>query len=313
MAPGEPSKCAQVGPAWPVCGGGRCHGEPFAYHIVNRYFDQFIPRAIALADEARCNGSCMPYSYMTQSWIASLYLDCANAGMLSWPGNGGPVGRPTLHCPNVSHSAAPCSAHARPTPLATHCLLLTLTSRYGLLMCYGHPRLLRWPLSKQRFGVEISSSMPSHTMGSQLFDASLLSSLGYAKAIANDVGIPAPVSVRAYMYRFPQRLTMPRLPDLSLPCRGDCRSASVTFQGGRERHCLAAQARYCRLSFGAEPRRANRCASTCVWRDEPSGADVILTYETAYGTPSTVLSCPTASRWQLRGRETTQGPRLWSR
>ena len=101
MAPDEPNKCAMVGPAWPVCGGGRCHGEPFAYHIVNRYFDQFIPKAIALADEARRNGSDMPYTYMTQSWIASLYLDCANAGMLSWPGCGGPVGRPTLHCPNV--------------------------------------------------------------------------------------------------------------------------------------------------------------------------------------------------------------------
>ena len=164
MAPDEPSKCAQVGPAWPVCGGGRCHGEPFAYHIVNRYFDQFIPRAIALADEARHNGSGMPYNYMTQSWIASLYLDCANAGMLSWPGSGGPAGRPTLHCPNVSDSVAR-AVRARPTPLGTRCLLLLLTNRYGLLPYYGHRRLLRWLLSKQRSGVAISFFMVSHTMG----------------------------------------------------------------------------------------------------------------------------------------------------
>jgi hypothetical protein len=105
LAPGEPNKCAKVGPAWPVCGGGRCNGEPWAYHIVNRYFDVFIPKAIALAEESRQNGT-TPYTYMTQSWVASLYLDCANAGMLSWPGGGGAIGRPTLHCPNATAVAA---------------------------------------------------------------------------------------------------------------------------------------------------------------------------------------------------------------
>ena len=40
---------------------------------------------------------------MTQSWVASLYLDCANAGMLSWPGNGAArSGLPVLHCPNAT-------------------------------------------------------------------------------------------------------------------------------------------------------------------------------------------------------------------
>jgi len=72
---------------------------------VNRYFDEFIPRAIALAEEGRRNGTA--YSYMTQSWVVSLYLDCPNAGMMSWPGNGAEsVGRPNLHCPNASSIAA---------------------------------------------------------------------------------------------------------------------------------------------------------------------------------------------------------------
>ena len=72
---------------------------------MNRYFDEFIPRAIALAEEGRRNGTA--YSYMTQSWVVSLYLDCPNAGMMSWPGNGAEsVGRPNLHCPNASSIAA---------------------------------------------------------------------------------------------------------------------------------------------------------------------------------------------------------------
>ena len=38
-----------------------------------------------------------------QSWVASLYLDCENAGMKSWPGSGHLTpGMPTLHCPNAS-------------------------------------------------------------------------------------------------------------------------------------------------------------------------------------------------------------------
>ena len=39
--------------------------------------------------------------------ILSLYLDCPNAGMLSWPGNGAEkAGTPTLHCPNSSSVTA---------------------------------------------------------------------------------------------------------------------------------------------------------------------------------------------------------------
>jgi hypothetical protein len=52
LAPGEPNRCAITmhGP-----------GEPWAYHILNRYFDSFIPKGIALAEQAR--GSSTPYKY----------------------------------------------------------------------------------------------------------------------------------------------------------------------------------------------------------------------------------------------------------
>ena len=90
LTPGEPRVCAKVTPRWPkICAHdpANCQrGEPWAYHIVNRYFDEFLPRAIALAEEGRRNGTA--YSYMTQPWVASLYLDCEGAGWRSWPGSG---------------------------------------------------------------------------------------------------------------------------------------------------------------------------------------------------------------------------------
>ena len=100
LHPGEPDVCAKVG-------AGNAHGatdpfgtgEPWAYHIVNRYFDEFIPKAIALAEAGRRAGT--KYTYMAQSWVVSLYLDCERAGMLSWPGSGAAEpGMPVLHCPN---------------------------------------------------------------------------------------------------------------------------------------------------------------------------------------------------------------------
>ena len=61
----EPDRCAKVG-------AGNAHGatdptgtgEPWAYHIVNRYFDVFFPRAVALAAAGRRNKT--RYTYMTQ-------------------------------------------------------------------------------------------------------------------------------------------------------------------------------------------------------------------------------------------------------
>jgi hypothetical protein len=102
--PGEPQFCARVIPNLPKHPGGM--GEPYGYQIINRYFDEFFPAAIAAAAAGRAAG--VKYSYMTQSWIASLYLDCHNAGMRFWPELGAAVnvGGSSLHCPNASAANA---------------------------------------------------------------------------------------------------------------------------------------------------------------------------------------------------------------
>ncbi len=98
--PGEPDRCARVG-------AGNAHGatdptgqgEPWNLHIINRYFDEYLLKAVRLANESR--GTSYPYRHMTQSLVLSLFFDCENAGMLSWPGSGWEApGTPVLHCPN---------------------------------------------------------------------------------------------------------------------------------------------------------------------------------------------------------------------
>ena len=49
--PGEPRFCARVIPNLPKHPGGM--GEPYGYQIINRYFDEFIPDAIANAAAGR--------------------------------------------------------------------------------------------------------------------------------------------------------------------------------------------------------------------------------------------------------------------
>lgn len=102
--PGEQQFCAHVIPNLPKHPGGM--GEPYAYQIINRYFDEFLPSAVANAALGRAAGT--KYTYMTQSWMASLYLDCENAGMLFWPELGDKavkVGTSSLHCPNATSVA----------------------------------------------------------------------------------------------------------------------------------------------------------------------------------------------------------------
>ena len=91
LAAGEPDRCAQQ------------HAEPFAYHIVNRWLDQFFLDAVALSHATR-NGSGLPrYRHMVQPWLLALFFDCERAGMRAWPGSGwSPIDAPTLHCPNSS-------------------------------------------------------------------------------------------------------------------------------------------------------------------------------------------------------------------
>ena len=61
LKPGEPSLCAKVGTHFPKNPNGT--GEPFNFHIINRYFDTFIPRALALVEQAKGTDSPYRYSY----------------------------------------------------------------------------------------------------------------------------------------------------------------------------------------------------------------------------------------------------------
>ena len=63
LVAGEPDRCAQH------------HAEPFAYHIVNRWLDQFFLDAVALSNATR-NGSGLPrYRHMVQPWLLALLFD----------------------------------------------------------------------------------------------------------------------------------------------------------------------------------------------------------------------------------------------
>ena len=67
-------------------------GEPYNYHILNRYFDEYFPRAIANAaamKKMHSNSTTAndTYTYMTQAWVVALYLDCPRSGVTAWPGS----------------------------------------------------------------------------------------------------------------------------------------------------------------------------------------------------------------------------------
>jgi hypothetical protein len=238
LTPNEARVCAKVG-------AGNAHGatdpfgtgEPWAYHIVNRYFDQFIPQAIALAEEGRRNGTA--YTYMTQSWVASLYLDCERAGMLSWPGSGAAkAGLPTLHCPNASSVAAFKAALQR-----------------GDIFLHAFPH----------------DGEASYYPDSSLFE----SALEIAERLAKEVGFAPPISVSQRDVPGWTRAALPLL----------------------QKHGIVG------LSFGAgTPPGKPDVPPLCVWRDEASGAEVVLTYETGYGGDSTVFVLPNgvalAVAWQ---------------
>lgn len=232
----EPDVCAFVKPLLPRYPTGK--GEPWNYHIVNRYFDEFFPRAIARAEAAR--GSDTPYTYMTQAWLVSLYLDCAHAGLNAWPeaafkhGYTGPV----LHCPNASSVAAFKAAMSR-----------------GDIFMHAFPH----------------NGEAGYYPDASLFEAAL----GVSEHVAASLGIPAPRVVSQRDVPGWTRATLPLL-------------AKHNITG---------------LSFGAgtPPGKAD-VPPLFVWRDEKSGAEVVATYETAYGDVKTVFVLPNgvalAVNWQ---------------
>ena len=68
----------------------------FATKIVQRYFDDFIPTAITLAQKMA--NSSTPFRYQIHPWIASLYTNC-----VPWTVSDGCTANPgTLRCPSAS-------------------------------------------------------------------------------------------------------------------------------------------------------------------------------------------------------------------
>lgn len=68
---GEPLRCAKVNPHTPVDPLG--FGEPYNYHIVNRYFDEFLLKAVVLANASR--GTDMYVRCSVASLYTLLYIN----------------------------------------------------------------------------------------------------------------------------------------------------------------------------------------------------------------------------------------------
>jgi polygalacturonase len=74
----------------------------FATKIVQRYFDDFIPRAIKLANELRAKRSKDRFAYTMHPWVLSLYVDCD-----PWTiEDDCPLNKGTLRCPSKTELAA---------------------------------------------------------------------------------------------------------------------------------------------------------------------------------------------------------------
>ena len=83
---------------------------PFAYMVLQDYFDNHLPRAIASA-AGMARRSNDTFSYMTHSWVLAFFFDCEASGLLDFrPPH---EGMPLLRCPNASAIAAMRAAIAR--------------------------------------------------------------------------------------------------------------------------------------------------------------------------------------------------------
>jgi hypothetical protein len=217
LAAGEPDRCAQR------------HAEPYAYHIVNRWLDEYFLEAVALANATRAGTGLPRYRHMAQPWLLALLLDCEHAGMRAWPGSGwSTLGAPTLHCPNRSTIAEVRGAVLR-----------------GDIFYHAFPHDGE------------ATAFPS----AELFDAAL----GVARGLSSDLGLPSPTAVSQRDVPGWSRATIPLL-------------ANRGIQG---------------LSLGAgTPPGKPDTPAIFVWKDVPSGTDVVVTYESKYGDISTVFVLP---------------------
>jgi len=48
----------------------------YTVNVINKYFTEYFPRAIEIADGLRTGGYVETFIYTTHAWLVSLYLDC---------------------------------------------------------------------------------------------------------------------------------------------------------------------------------------------------------------------------------------------
>jgi hypothetical protein len=232
---GEPDLCAQH------------HVEPYAYHIVNRWLDDFFLRSAQYANQTR--GSHVRYRHMVQPWLLSLFLSCddhpSGAGMRSWPGSGwAATNLPVLHCPNAS-AVEEVKAALRRGDIFFH-------------------------------------AFPHDAQASAFCDATLFeAALELPRRLSAQLGLPPPIAVSTRDVPGWTRATIPLL-------------ASRNITG---------------ISFGAgTPPGMPDVPPLFVWRDRPSGTDVVVTYESKYGDTSTVFVLPSGVALVANWKGDNSGP-----
>ena len=65
--------------------------------VINQYFHEHFPRAIATAKHQRENTPGRPYKWMTQSWLVDAFLNCGHAKINRY----GPSAPSDVRCPNA--------------------------------------------------------------------------------------------------------------------------------------------------------------------------------------------------------------------
>jgi len=48
----------------------------YTVNVINEYFTEYFPRAVAIANGLRTGGYVETFIYTTHPWLVSLYLDC---------------------------------------------------------------------------------------------------------------------------------------------------------------------------------------------------------------------------------------------
>ena len=71
--------------------------RPWSYYVINANMNTFLPRAAALATKLR--NTTTKFTYMTQPFIVSFFMDCLESGLTNWR-DGTEHGTLLLECPS---------------------------------------------------------------------------------------------------------------------------------------------------------------------------------------------------------------------